>query len=186
MPLWPPLPLLALLSSSSGVPWMPLPCGRSSQPAQLLRVSRMFLVARFSSLGPSSLLEEMPLSGNPALRLWVLFWSVSFFVLLSPLVCIRFCYIVNVENRFCTLLRIYLSEPGVFRLLLLLFFMLLPHGSHTWASCGMFVSSLSVLPSLLFIKKNIFESCVSALTPCVQSCICLRGGGSHNNKLSLI
>lgn len=55
---------LSLSSSSVSVPQLPVPCGLSSQPIKPRTVSRMFSAARFSSLGPSSLPEEIPLSGN--------------------------------------------------------------------------------------------------------------------------
>ena len=81
----------------------------------------MFLAARFSSLGPSSLPEEIPLSGNtpasppPGCEAFS-GQSASLCPPYGPLVRISFCYIFNVlflENRFCTLLCIYLSKLGV-------------------------------------------------------------------------
>lgn len=41
--------------------------------------------------------------------------------------------------------------------------MLSLHGSHSWASCGVFVTYLFVLPFLLFVNKNMSESYLIAL-----------------------
>lgn len=43
--------------------------------------------------------------------------------------------------------------------------MLSPLDSHTWASCGVFVTCLPTLPFLLFINKTLSVSFMYILTP---------------------